>query len=82
MRGEIEPMPGEIEMNIEKLRKIQKFLFGWRGHLVTIFDQITFFRYSTTWTTLFRYLNIKKIVNTLEKIRKTQISFLGGGDIW
>ena len=31
-------------------RKNPKFLFGWRGHLVTIFDQFTFFRYSTVWT--------------------------------
>ena len=42
MRGKIEPTPGEIEMNIEKLRKSEKpnFLFGWRGPLVMIFDRV------------------------------------------
>ena len=49
-RGEIEPTRGEIETNIGvgggKLRKKPKFLFGWRGHLVTIFDQFTFFRWT------------------------------------
>ena len=35
---------------MQKSRKNSKFLFGWRGHLVTIFDQFTFFRYSTAWT--------------------------------
>ena len=31
-------------------RKNPQFLFGWRGHLVTIFDQFTFFRYHIVWT--------------------------------
>ena len=36
MRGEIEPMQGEIETNIRKLRtrKNSNFSFGWRGLLV------------------------------------------------
>ena len=40
MQGETEPMPGEIEMNIGKLRNLENsnFLFGWRGPLVMTFD--------------------------------------------
>ena len=34
---------------IRKLRKTQNSFYGWRGNLVTIFDQFTLFRYSTVW---------------------------------
>ena len=39
---EIEPMQGEIEMNIGKLRtrKNSNFFFGWRGPLVMIFGGV------------------------------------------
>ena len=51
----------EVRFNPRKVRlkqtsknlensKSSKFLFGWRGHLMIIFDQFTFFRYSTAWT--------------------------------
>ena len=34
---EIEPMEGEIKMNIRKLEKNSNFLLGWRGPLEMIF---------------------------------------------
>ena len=54
-----------------KTHKNPKFSFGWRAHLVTIFDQFTFFRYSTLWTVS------KRSSGTIKgKISKHSLSFI------
>ena len=54
-----------------KTRKTPKILFGWRGHLVIIFNQFTFFRYSTAWT-----ISKQSSSTITDKICKHSLSFI------
>ena len=76
LRGEIEPMWVEIE-KLEILGKILNFFLGGGGHLVTIFDQFTFFMHSTVWT-----ISKHSSGTIIDQICKHSLSFIAKHNQW